>query len=87
MPPIARASLHTFRYDWGSPDFQDGPKKNLKYRLIVEGVQKLIEKDGLDPSKVGIWIDWQARRPPPPLAAAAAHSRPAPAHGAVDLPG
>ena len=35
-------------------------KKDLKYKLIVQAVQKFIERDGLDASKVGIWIDWQA---------------------------
>ena len=71
MPPRARR-----RYDWGAPDAQEGPKKNLKYNLIVQGVQKLIEEHGLDASKVAIWIDWQvAARRPWPFAPAAAHPR------------
>ena len=35
-------------YDWGAPDIQEGEKKDLKHRLIVQGVEKLIEEHGLD---------------------------------------
>mgnify|MGYP001215205926 CR=1 FL=1 len=82
------------RYDWGAPDIQEGPKKDLKYQLIVQAVQQFIERDGLDASKVGIWIDWQARGAPCPLPRArppptpcAAHPCPTPALGARPFTG
>ena len=68
------------KYDKGGPDWQSGEKKNLKWRIIVAGVERLIEEKGLKASDVMLWMDWpciyQARpRPaaPPPRPA---HPRP-----------
>ena len=68
------------KYDVGGPDWQSGEKKNLKWRIIVAGVRRLIEEKGLEAADVMLWMDWpciyQARpRPaaPPPRPA---HPRP-----------
>ena len=45
-------------YDAGQPDYQDGDKAHLKFRVTVRGVERLIEERGLDRSKVVLWIDW-----------------------------
>ena len=47
-------------YDHGAPDHQSGAKKDLKWRIICDGVQRLIERDGLDEDDVHLWIDWQS---------------------------
>ena len=48
-------------YDWGGPDHVEGEKANLKWRLICQGVEALIERDGLAADDVSVWIDWQVR--------------------------
>ena len=57
------------KYDKGGPDWQSGEKKNLKWRIIVAGVERLIEEKGLEASDVMLWMDWpciyQARPRPP----------------------
>jgi len=45
-------------YDKGAPDYQSGEKKDLKHRIIVEGVKRLIASRGLAAESVCIWIDW-----------------------------
>merc|ERR1740130_1116292 len=47
-------------YDHGAPDHQGGAKKDLKWRIICDGVQRLIERDGLNEDDVHLWIDWQS---------------------------
>ena len=43
-----------------SPDWQSGEKKNLKWRIICKGVEKLIEEQGLNAEDVMLWVDWQS---------------------------
>ena len=50
-------------YDKGSPDWQSGEKKNLKWRVICAGVARLIEEKGLEAENVMIWCDWQSSAP------------------------
>ena len=50
-------------YDKGSPDWQSGEKKNLKWRVICAGVERLIEEKGLEAENVMIWCDWQSSAP------------------------
>ena len=47
-------------YDRGTPDHQTGAKKDLKWRIICDGVQRLIKRDGLNEDDVHLWIDWQS---------------------------
>ena len=59
-------------YDVGAPDFQrDYPDeqrrygtyqrpKNLKWRVICAGVQRLLEREGLKEEEVSLWVDWQS---------------------------
>ena len=47
-------------YDKGSPDWQSGEKKNLKWRVICAGVQRLLEQEGLKEEEVSLWVDWQS---------------------------
>ena len=44
----------------GCPDWQSGEKKDLKWRLICAGVEKLIEERGLKAKDVLLWVDWQS---------------------------
>ena len=44
----------------GCPDWQSGEKKDLKWRLICAGVEKLIEEQGLKAEDVLLWLDWQS---------------------------
>ena len=48
----------TDKYDKGSPDFQTGPNKDLKYRTICHGLEDLIAECDFDPSRVHVLIDW-----------------------------
>ena len=48
-------------YDWGGPDYVEGNKANLKWKIICRGVDTLVEQHALDANKVALWIDWQAR--------------------------
>ena len=65
----------TDKYDRGAPDFQaDYPDekrawmggktyekpKDLKWRVICAGVEKLIEEQGLTTEAVMLWVDWQS---------------------------
>jgi len=50
-------------YDKGSPDWQSGEKKNLKWRIICAGVERLVEEKGLEAKNVMIWCDWQSSAP------------------------
>ena len=51
-------------YDKGSPDYQDDydaqKTKDLKWRIVCAGVQRLIEQQGLDEADVMLWFDWQS---------------------------
>ena len=47
-------------YDKGTPDFQTGEKKHLKWRIICAGVQRLLEQEGLKEEDVSLWVDWQS---------------------------
>ena len=53
-------------YDKGSPDWQSGEKKNLKWRVICAGVERLIAGKGLEAENVMIWCDWQSSAPHSP---------------------
>ena len=64
------------KYDQGAPDFQANyPEeerkksgkmvpyqrpKDLKWRVICAGVQRLIEQEGLTEEDVSLWVDWQS---------------------------
>ena len=53
------------KYDQGAPDWQSGAKKDLKWRLICQGVRTLVaqeQKRGvkLKLKEVALWIDWQS---------------------------
>ena len=63
-------------YDKGGPDYMaDYPtyerfgityqncEKNLKWRVICAGVQRLCEEKGLNEEDVTLWIDWQSSTP------------------------
>ena len=47
-----------------APDYQadyDAEKtKDLKWRIVCAGVQRLIEQQGLDEADVMLWFDWQS---------------------------
>ena len=47
-------------YDKGAPDWQTGENKNLKWRVICAGVQRLLEQEGLKEEEVSLWVDWQS---------------------------
>ena len=34
--------------------------KDLKWRIVCAGVQRLIEQEGLDEADVMLWFDWQS---------------------------
>ena len=46
-----------------SPDWQSGPNKDLKWRVICAGVQRLCEEQGLNEEDVALWVDWQSSTP------------------------
>ena len=48
------------KYDRGCPDWQSGEKKNLKWRVICAGVQRLLKQEGLKEEEVSLWVDWQS---------------------------
>ena len=53
------------KYDQGAPDWQSGAKKDLKWRLICQGVRTLVaqeQKRGVELKleEVALWIDWQS---------------------------
>ena len=70
---------------WGKPTGEMGTyqkPKDLKWRIVCAGVQRLIEQEGLDEADVMLWFDWQSsalpRRSNPglqPRASPAAHAR------------
>ena len=37
--------------------------KDLKWRVICAGVQRLCEEQGLNEEDVALWIDWQSSTP------------------------
>ena len=47
-------------YDKGAPDYQSGARKDLKWRLICEGVGELVKEKGLKEDTIDLWIDWQS---------------------------
>ena len=59
------------KYDKGAPDYQTGDKKDLKWRIICAGVERLVQEKGLRAEDVLLWCDWQvgapARHMRPPL--------------------
>ena len=38
-------------------------EKNLKWRIVCAGVQRLCEEQGLNEEDVTLWIDWQSSTP------------------------
>ena len=50
-------------YDCGCPDWQSGKKKDLKWRVICAGVERLIKQKRLKAENVMIWCDWQSSAP------------------------
>ena len=53
------------KYDQGAPDWQSGAKKDLKWRLICQGVRTLVAQEKergveLKLEEVALWIDWQS---------------------------
>ena len=42
----------------GAPDYTQGERKGLKWRVACGGIDALIEQEGLDASRVAIWCDW-----------------------------
>ena len=46
-------------YDKGAPDYQTGDKKDLKWRIICAGVERLVQEKGLRAEDVLLWCDWQ----------------------------
>ena len=53
------------KYDKGAPDWQSGEKKDLKWRLICQGVRNLVAREAkrgveLKLEEVALWIDWQS---------------------------
>ena len=61
-------------YDKGAPDYQTGEKKDLKWRLVRDGVEALVRDKGLRAEDVVLWSDWQVCAAPlsnePPLCTA-----------------
>ena len=56
------------KYDQGAPDWQSGAKKDLKWRLICQGVRTLVAQEAkrgveLKLEEVALWIDWQSIYP------------------------
>lgn len=51
-------------HDKGAPDYQDAIKhrrnKDLKWRVLCAGVDRLVAYKGWDPMQVVLWIDWQS---------------------------
>ena len=47
-------------FDKGAPDWQTGPKKDLKHRVICAAIEQLIASNGWDASKAVVWVDWQS---------------------------
>ena len=50
-----------FAYYGGTSMYQRS--RNLKWRIICEGVQRLIKRKALHEEDVTIWIDWQSSAP------------------------
>ena len=42
----------------GTPDYEEGERANLKFSVLCSGLVSLIERHGLDESKVVVWMDW-----------------------------
>ena len=64
------------KYDRGAPDYQSGEKKNLKWRIVCAGVERLIQEKGLRAEDVLLWCDWQ-------VGATGRHMRPTLSPGAM----
>ena len=47
------------QYDKGAPDYQKGDKKDLKWRVICAGVERLIDEKSLKADNILLWMDWQ----------------------------
>lgn len=46
-------------HDVGAPDYQEPEeKKNLKWRMVGEGIKALIAKESLVAERVVVWFDW-----------------------------
>ena len=37
--------------------------KDLKWRIVCAGVQRLCEEQGLNEADVALWVDWQSSTP------------------------
>jgi hypothetical protein len=46
------------QHRWWGGKHPDDEKLNLKYGILLRGIEALIERDNLDPECVGIWIDY-----------------------------
>ena len=51
------------REDWRGGKRTYQRPKNLKWRVICAGVQRLCEEQGLNEEDVALWIDWQSSTP------------------------
>ena len=47
------------RYDKGAPDYQTGENKDLKWRIICQGVEALAKAKGLCEEDIVLWSDWR----------------------------
>jgi hypothetical protein len=47
-----------FAFDTGRPDWTTGEKANLKFRVLCMGLEGLIQRFGLDQSRLALWMDW-----------------------------
>ena len=65
QPTAGPSATHAFAppHRDSSPDWQSGPNKDLKWRVICAGVQGLCEEKGLNEEDVTLWIDWQSSTP------------------------
>ena len=48
------------KYEWSSEMVTYQRPKNLKWRVICAGVQRLLEQEGLKEEEVSLWVDWQS---------------------------
>ena len=46
------------QHRWWGGKHPDDEKRNLKYGILLRGIEALIKRDNLDPECVGIWIDY-----------------------------
>ena len=56
-PCLRGPSLTGAHADLGGGSWQSGPNKDLKWRIICQGVERLCADKGLDPDDVCLWAD------------------------------